>query len=193
VRSAGGPRRAAHARREIPGQLTYSLDAGGQVRRIQEALHGGPAGNITWLTFAVPAGAPAAVAYGCQDRLLTYIADKVLKSASYTKAIGLDLGTETSPTPAPTVSTVPDFSLRTTAGGKLEVVWAKGQFDGVKLQFDLGAAGMQNDTDLRPNYTLNWLPATGQSAIIKVRLMYILKGDDTGNWSDWKQWTLTGV
>ena len=30
-------------------------------------------------------------------------------------------------------------------------------------------------------------------AIIKVRLMFILQGEDTGNWSDWKQWTLTGV
>ena len=180
----------------------YALDAyrGGiasfpdaAYERIQEALHGGPPGNIAWLTFAAPGGAPAAVAYGCLDRLLTYITDKVMKSAAYTKAIGLDLGTEVSPTPAPPVNAVPDFSLRAAGGGKLEVVWKKGAFDGVKLQFDLGAAGMQNDTDLRPNYTLNWLPAPGQTAIVKVRLMYILKGNDTGNWSDWKQWTLTGV
>ena len=93
----------------------------------------------------------------------------------------------------PHAVTAPDFTLRAAAGGKLEVVWTKGQFDGVKLQFDLGAAGTQNDTDLRPNYTLNWLPAPGQSAIIKVRLMFILKGNDTGTWSDWKSWTLTGA
>ena len=181
---------------------TYALDAyrgsvanfpNAAYARIQEALHGGPPGNIAWLTFAAPAGAPAAVAYGCLDRLLIFITDKVMKSAAYTKAIGLDLGTETSPTRAPVVNAVPDFTLRTTAGGKLEVVWVKGQFDGVKLEFDLGTASKQSDTDLRPNYTLNWLPATGQSAIIKVRLMYILKGNDTGNWSDWKSWTLTGV
>lgn len=161
--------------------------------RIQEALHGGPPGSIAWLTFAAPAGGPAAVAYGCLDRVLTFIMNKVMTSANYTRAIGLDLGTENSPTPAPPVNAVPDFSLRTTVGGKLEVVWLKGPFDGVKLQFDLAAAGMQNDTDLRPNYTLNWLPAAGQSAIIRVRLMYILKGEDTGSWSDWKQWTLTGA
>ena len=87
----------------------------------------------------------------------------------------------------------PSSPLRETAGGKLEVVWPKGPFDGVKLQFELGTAGTQNDIDLRPNYTLNWLPAAGTSAIIKVRLMYILKGNDTGTWSDWQQWTLTGV
>ncbi len=50
---------------------------------------------------------------------------------------------------------------------------------------------MDEDVDLRPNYTLNWLPPTGTSAIIKVRLMYSLKGNDTGNWSDWQQWTHT--
>jgi hypothetical protein len=39
--------------------------------------------------------------------------------------------------------------------------------------------------DLRRNTTLNWLPPAGSSAI--------LKGNDTGNWSDWHQWTLIGV
>ena len=43
------------------------------------------------------------------------------------------------------------------------------------------------------NYTLNWLPPTGTSVIGKVRLMYIHKGNETGAWSDWKSWTLTGV
>ncbi|MCX6981097.1 MAG: hypothetical protein NTV08_10150 [Verrucomicrobia bacterium] len=80
---------------------------------------------------------------------------------------------------------IPPFTLRTTAGGKMEVVWTKGVFDDVKLQFDLGTAGTQNDIDLRPNYTLNWLPAAGNSAI--------LKGEEFGTWSPWQQWTLTGA
>ena len=46
--------------------------------------------------------------------------------------------------------------------------------------------------DLRPDYTLNWLPAPGTSAVVKVRLRYVYKGEDFGNWSDWQQWTLTG-
>ena len=180
---------------------TYALDAyrGGvstfpaaAYERIREVLHGTVAGNIAWLTFPAPGGTPGAVGYGCLDRVFTFIEDKVVKSPGYTKAIGLDLGIETAATPVPPVDAVPPFTLRTTAGGKLEVVWTKGPFDGVKLQFDLGAGVMQNDVDLRPNYTLNWLPAAGTSAIIKVRLMYIHKGEDTGNWSDWQQWTLTG-
>mgnify|MGYP000847686682 CR=1 FL=1 len=89
--------------------------------------------------------------------------------------------------------TSPDFTLRATGDGKMEVVWTKGTFDGVKLEFDLGSAGTRSDMDLRPNYTLNWLPPAGQSAIVKVRLRYIFKGNDFGNWSDWKNWTLTGA
>ena len=96
-------------------------------------------------------------------------------------------------TAPPPATAAPAFTLRETAGGKLEVVWTKGKFDGVKLQTDLGGGVIQNDMDLRPNYTLNWLPPAGTSAIIKVRLMFIYKGDETGNWSDWQQWTLTGV
>jgi len=80
-----------------------------------------------------------------------------------------------------------------TSGGKLEVVWEKKQFDGVKLEFDLGTAGMKSDIDLRPNYTLNWLPPAGTSVIIKVRLRYIYKGEEFGNWSNWATYTLTGV
>lgn len=164
-------------------------------QRIDDVLHNAAvAGNVAWLDFSPPGGAPAAVPYGCLERVFIYIDDVIKKSPGYDTAIGLDLGTEVGATPAPPPgATVPAFTLRTTAGGKLEVVWTKGPFDGVKLQFDLGTAGMQNDMDLRPNYTLNWLPAAGTSAIIKVRLLYILKGEDFGNWSAWQQWTLTGV
>jgi len=91
------------------------------------------------------------------------------------------------------VTSVPRFILHGTAGGKLAVAWTKGTFDGVKLEFDLGTAGKQTDIDLRPNYTLNWLPAAGQSAVIQVRLAFLLKDGTTGTWSDWKQFTLTGA
>jgi hypothetical protein len=60
------------------------------------------------------------------------------------------------------------------------------------VPFDLRAAGRQNGIDLRPDCTLNCLPPD-TSAIIKVRLMFIFKGNDTGNWSDWPQRTLTGA
>ena len=68
----------------------------------------------------------------------------------------------------------PVITHRATSGGKLEL--------------DLGTAGTQTDIDLRPDYTLNWLPAPGQSAVIKVRLRYLYKGEEYGNWSEWHTW-----
>jgi len=150
-------------------------------------------GNIAWMGFTPPAGAPAAVAYGCLKRLFTFIADKIKKSHGYSDVIGLDLGTEGPEAAPPSPTVTPEFTLRTTSGGKLEVVWIKKEFDGVKLAFDLGTAGMQTDIDLRPHYTLNWLPAAGQSVVIKVRLRYLYKGEEFGNWSEWHTWTLTGA
>ena len=107
--------------------------------------------------------------------------------------VGEDLGVEgtASAPPSPTVS--PVLELRPTSGGKLEVLWTKGVFDGIKFEFDLGTAGIKTDIDLRPDYILNWLPPAGQAAVIKVRARYLYKGEEFGNWSDWMTYTLAGV
>lgn len=175
------------------GALAPAQSAGYEC--IEIALYGDTvAGNVTWMGFTPPAGAPAARPNGALKRVFAFIADEIKRSPGYNQAIGEDLGTEgpEAPPPPPPGSIAPEFNLRSNTGGKLEVLWTKGPYDGVKLEFDLGTAGTQNDIDLRPNYTLNWLPPAGQSVIIKVRLRYILKGEDFGNWSDWHSWTLTG-
>jgi len=159
---------------------------------IEDALYGADVpGNTGWPGFTAPAGAPAPVANGCLTRIFDFIAS-FKDTPACTQMIQEDLriiGPVAVP-PSPTVT--PDFTLRTTTGGKLEVVWTKRPFDGVKLEFDLGPAGIKSDVDLRPNYTLNWLPAAGASAIIKVRLRYMYKGEDFGNWSPWMTYTITG-
>jgi hypothetical protein len=184
---------ALYALGSYRGALATSADAGYQ--RIEDALYDATiAGPIVWLGFAPPAGAPAAVSYGALKRIFAYIADVIKKSPAYDEAIGHDLGTEGRRRAAPEVATtVPEFDLRPTGGGKLEVVWTKGVFDGVKLEFDLGEAGRQSDLDLRPNYTLNWLPATGLAVTVKVRLRYLYKGEEFGSWSAWQSFTLAGV
>jgi hypothetical protein len=162
---------------------------------IQENLYGSgdATGNVTWAGFTPPAPIPATVPKGCLTRIFDFIENEIKTSPGYTDTIGQLLGVigEQAATPDQ-ATTVPDFALRLTEGGKVEVVWRKGVFDGVKMEFDLGPAGMRSDVDTRPNYTLNWLPAVGQSAIIRTRLRYIYKGDEFGQWSDWQSWTLTG-
>lgn len=161
---------------------------------IQDALYDDSVpGDIAWMGFTPPAGAPAAVPYGCLKRVFAAINDDIKTAPAYTVMMGEDLGTEGPEEPAPSPTIVPELELRATTGGKLEVLWTKKQFDGLKLDFDLGGGVMQSDIDLRPNYTLNWLPAAGQSAVIKVRARYLYKGEEYGNWSDWQPWTLTGV
>jgi hypothetical protein len=156
--------------------------------RIDDALHNDAlAGSIAWLAFTAPAPVPTAVAYGCLGRVFAYINEVIKRADAYDAAIGADLGTEAPAVPAPDPTVVPEFDLRFTGGQKLEAVWTKGVFDGVKLEFDLGAAGIKTDMDLRPNYTLNWLPPTGTSAVIKVRLRYLYKGEEFGNWSPWQR------
>lgn len=160
---------------------------------IEENLYGSGTGNVVWGGIPAPTPIPAAVAKGCVNAIFRFVADTIKTSPGYTDAIGAELGVVGPEAGEPDPeTTVPAFDLVLTTGGKLEVRWKKGVFDGVKLEFDLGAAGMKSDIDLRPSYTLNWLPAAGQSAVVRVRLLYILRGDDFGQWSDWATFTLTG-
>lgn len=175
------------------GALATASTSGYQT--IQAALYddSAPAAAIAWPGFTPPAPIPAAVNKGCLKRIFAYISDVIKKSPGYTTAIGEDLGIEgpAAATPSPTIS--PEFSLRSSTDDKMEILWTKGEFDGIKIEIDRGPAGLLTDMDLRPNYTLNWLPPAGQSAVIKVRLRYLYKGADYGTWSPWQNWTLTGA
>lgn len=160
---------------------------------IDSALYTETTTNIEWPTFAAPGTIPGTVFAGCMRRVFALIVDVIKKSPGYTKAIGEDLGIESPEVQPPNPATTkPALKLRPTTGGKLEVRWVKGDFDGIRLEFDLGTAGPLADMDLKPHYTLNWTPPAGTSAVIKVRACYIYKGEDFGQWCDWMSHTLTG-
>lgn len=183
---------AIYGLNDFRGALAKGVSAGYAL--IEENLHGEQTGNVTWSVFPVPTPIPATVVRGCVRRIFDFIEDEIKAADGYTKAIGADLGViGPESTAADAETTAPEFSLRLTTGGKLEVRWKKGAFSGVKLEIDLGSAGMRSDFDLSPHYTLNWLPPAGQSAVVRVRLIY-LRGDmEFGQWSDWKSFTLAGV
>ena len=183
---------ALYALETYRGAVSTFPDAAYQ--RIEDALNNESIpGNIIWLDFAPPNPAPAGVSYGCLQRIFTYYEDAISKSAGFDAAIAADLGTAAPAIPTPAPTAFPEFSIRATSGDKAEAVWFKGPYDGVKIEVDRGAAGLLTDMDLRPNYILNWLPPAGTSAIIKIRMRHIYKGEEFGNWSPWQQWTLTGA
>lgn len=149
-------------------------------------------GVIEWPDFIAPTPVPAAVSNGCLRRIFDYCNNVIKKSPRYTKAIGAGLGLLPRTKTAPDPNIAPKLTLRQTSGARLEVVWTKGPFNGLRLEFDLGADGSKGDIALLTRYVFDWMPATGISAIIRVRGRYLYKGEDFGTWSPWQNWTLTG-
>jgi hypothetical protein len=101
--------------------------------------------------FTAPAGAPTTVTNGCLKRPFLYIADKIKTATTY-RAWSARISAPKAPRPP---HPAPPSSQTSPTGGKLEVLWTKKEFDGVKLEFDPGTAGLKSDLDLRPDYTLN--------------------------------------
>lgn len=130
--------------------------------------------------------APAAVAPGIFKRAASIAA--VIKSrTAYTEADGLDLGIEGSEVAkANLVNAKPAISVRLVQGGKPEIVWAKGEFDGIDIYVDRGnGAWLFLATDSFPNYVDNTpLPTTGTAAVWKYKVIYKYDDEPTGEWSD---------
>ncbi len=155
-----------------------------------ELRDGIPAGATASVAPVPPtfAAAPTSVAPGIIVRA-TSLAGIIKKRSVYTEADGEDLGiegTEENSSAAEMESiTKPVISVRLVQGGKPEIVWTKGRFDGIDIYVDRG----NNQfiflaTDTYPNYTDNSpLPETG-AAIWKYKAIYRYGDDVTGQYSD---------
>lgn len=132
--------------------------------------------------------APTSVAPGIFVRASS-LAVIIKKRTNYTQADGEDLGiegTDESSSVAKMESeTKPVISVRLIQGGKPEIVWTKGDFDGIDIYVDRG----NNQfiflaTDSYPNYTDNApLPATG-AAVWRYKTIYRYGDEPIGNYSD---------
>ena len=82
------------------------------------------------------------------------------------------------------LNAVPEITVRPVGGGKPEIVWSRGSFDGVEIWVDRGSGFAFLAIDSHPNYTdTSAMPAPNASAVWKYKAIYILNDERVGNWS----------
>jgi hypothetical protein len=119
--------------------------------------------------------------------LATSVGTQIKSATNYDPADGADLGLEGTDIPALDPATAqPDLSKsRLTTGGKVEIVWLKGGFGGIKIMVDRGdgKGAVFLDKDSSPNYIDNVVPAPGTSAIYTYTAIYLVNDQEFGQWS----------
>lgn len=136
----------------------------------------------------VTAAAPATVPPGILPRTRLLI-QRIQVAPGYTEAIGLALGIAGSPAPAPVPINSAKPTPRATArpDGAVEVVFNKGDFDGVLVEgrragetawTNLGTDNFSPFVDTRPPLE------AGKPEVREYRLRYILTDEPVGEWSD---------
>jgi hypothetical protein len=104
--------------------------------------------------------------------LATGVGTQIKNSTNYDPVDGADMGAEGAAiAPLDPATAQPDLSKsRLTTGGKVEIVWLKGGFGGIKIMVDRGdgkgVVFLYKDSS--PNYVDNTMPAPGTSAIYLV-------------------------
>lgn len=155
--------------------------------KFKNLIRRGTGGSVTTAPPApTPPSAPeVTVEPNVQERFSKLVA-RIKAHRNYTKAMGEDLGIEAASTIFIPEEGKPPFSIRLVAGGKPELVWKKGHYDGVLIQRkDEGGNFVQIGIDMRPNYVDNTATSpVGQSKIYAYRMIYLYKDEQVGEWSD---------
>lgn len=143
--------------------------------------------NVTTNTFPetpVLEAVPAAVTPGIIYRFTTMV-NRIKAHQSYTTAIGQNLGIEYSSSLKLDLDTAQPILKAVSRGGKVNLDWKKGKFDGIVIEKDSGNGFIVLDKDLHPNFIdKSDLPPAGESAVWKYRAMYLYNDDQVGLWSD---------
>ena len=129
---------------------------------------------------------PAAVEPGIFKRAIALV-NSIKSKTNYTTADGNDLGIEGADIAATDlINAKPAIELRLVQGGKPELLWRKGFFDGIDIWVDRGNGSWAFlATDTYPDYIDTFtLPATGQTALWKYKAIYRYGDDVVGLWSD---------
>ncbi len=119
----------------------------------------------------------------------------IKRNPAYTEAMGQDLGIIGSDTAFSTLSVIkPTLNVEIKSGHPY-ISWKKGQSNAMKLMVDRGNGTFEFLTvSTRPNYTDSFaLPAMGLAALWKYMGIYLVNDEETGDWSDAIQITVTGT
>jgi hypothetical protein len=136
--------------------------------------------------------APTAVAPGVLFRFTT-IVNRIKAHQTYTTAVGQSLGIELSISQKIDLDNAQPTLRVVMRGGRVNLVWKKGKFDGIIIEKDNGAGFITLDKDLHPDFIDNsTMPTQGESQIWKYRAMYLYNDDKVGLWSDVVTATVAG-
>jgi hypothetical protein len=143
--------------------------------------------NVTinsYTDFPVLETMPKAVAPGVLVRFTTMV-NRLKAHQNYTTAIGQNLGVELTASQKLDLDAAQPILKVVVRGGRVNLDWKKGKFDGILIEKDSGNGFLVLDKDMHPNFIDNSpLPPVGESAIWRYRAMYLLSDDRVGIWSD---------
>ena len=127
--------------------------------------------------------APPVTAANIEDRFRKRAA-KAKSSTNYTHSIGETLRIVAPEEIFDPLTGKPTFKVFMDSGSPL-LKWVKGKFQGVEIWADHGQGWQKQERDFKsPWVDHTSLPAAGQSAAWKYKMIYILNDATTGLWSD---------
>lgn len=155
----------------------------------------GTAGLLTAPLAPTLAVAPPLPPQGVFKRV-SAIVNSIKGKSVYAQNDGLDLGIQASAAEMSDLSTLkPVISVRISTDGRPEIVWNKGDNDGVEIQVDKGDGTWQFlGIGLRPNYTnKSALPELGKAEVWRHRAIYIDNDQHIGQWSNVAEIAVIGL
>ncbi len=136
--------------------------------------------------------APPTVPPGVEKRFRELV-KRIKAHPNYTKGIGEALGIEKDETVFNPAEGKPKFKISLDAGSPV-LKWTKGRYEGVDVWVNRGTGFVKAERDLRPPFVdKHPLPAAGESAVWEYKMIYVLKDEPIGQWSDEAKVTVFGA
>lgn len=122
------------------------------------------------------------------------VIQRMISHPDYTTAIGEDLGIEGGAEAMAAIEAKPRFSIKLSSHGYPNIRWIKGKFQGVEIWKDVGRGFAKLERDFKPRFfDKSPLPPRGQSTVWRYKMIYLLKNEPIGSWSDVVSVTVRGM